>query len=190
MANKKESTFLNMTVTLLIVTIVASFALGGVYNLTKEKIELALKAKKEAAIKNVIPEFDRIETFMVMPDNGPDSLEFNVGFQGENVVGTAIETYTDNGFSGRFRIMVGLLPNGSICNTSVLEHKETPGLGDKMDVKKSKFPNQFMDKNPEEFSLSVKKDGGDVDAITAATISSRAFLDAVQRAYDNLRKEN
>jgi electron transport complex protein RnfG len=58
-----------------------------------------------------------------------------------------------------------------------------------MDASKSDFPNQFRDKSPESFKLSVKKDGGDVDAITAATISSRAFCDAVQRAYKAVRKE-
>ena len=79
--------------------------------------------------------------------------------------------------------MVGLLPDGTIYDTAVLTHKETPGLGDKMDKNKSKFSGQFKRKNPSTFSLKVKKDGGAVDAITAATISSRAFCDAIQRAY-------
>ena len=83
--------------------------------------------------------------------------------------------------------MVGLLADGSISNTAVLAHKETPGLGDKMDIAKSDFPAQFIGKNPAEFKLSVTKDGGDVDAITAATISSRAFCDAVERAYITLK---
>lgn len=188
MANKKESTFISMTVTLLIVTVVAAFALGGVYNLTKDAIAEAKRAKKEAAIKVVLPEFDNIETFKVKPVTGPDSLEFNVASKNGEVIGTAIETYTDNGFSGRFKIMVGFNPDGSIFNTAVIEHTETPGLGDKMDIKKSKFPKQFEGKNPADYRLKVKKDGGDVDAITAATISSRAFCDAVDRAYQALQK--
>jgi electron transport complex protein RnfG len=80
--------------------------------------------------------------------------------------------------------MVGLLPDGSINNISVLEHKETPGLGDKMQKNKSSWSEQFNGKNPGSFKLAVTKDGGDVDAITAATISSRAYTDAVKRAYE------
>jgi len=58
-----------------------------------------------------------------------------------------------------------------------------------MDVAKSDFPVQFKEKNPENFKLMVKKDGGNVDAITAATISSRAFCDALQKGYDVVKKE-
>jgi len=82
--------------------------------------------------------------------------------------------------------MTGFSPDGKIFNISVLAHKETPGLGTKMS--EPAFKNQFNDKNPSEFALKVKKDGGPVDAITAATISSRAFCDAVQRAYNTLEK--
>ena len=78
--------------------------------------------------------------------------------------------------------MVGFLPDGTIKNISVLDIKETPGLGTKM--KEPKFLDQFVNKNPADFVLKVKKDGGDVDALTGATISSRAFSSAVQTAYD------
>jgi len=87
------------------------------------------------------------------------------------------------GFSGRFDIMVGFDHEGNIFNTEVLSHQETPGLGDKMDKKKSDFPLQFTGKNPETNNLAVKKDGGEIDAITAATITSRAFSDAVNNAW-------
>jgi electron transport complex protein RnfG len=85
------------------------------------------------------------------------------------------------GFSGLVRLMVGLKPDGSIYSVSVLEHKETPGLGTHM--ADADFIGQFENQNPANFKVSVKKDGGQVDAITAATISSRAFCDAVMRAY-------
>ncbi len=186
---KKESTFLNMTLTLLIVTAVAALALGAVYNVTKEPIAEAKKKKKELAMKRVLPDFDKVETKEVTPPNGKDPLTFNIAYQNGTKVGTAVETYTDKGFSGRIKIMVGFLPDGTINNTAVLEHKETPGLGDKMEAAKSDFPNQFQEKHPSEYELQVKKDGGDVDAITAATITSRAFCDAVQRAYDALKKQ-
>jgi electron transport complex protein RnfG len=98
------------------------------------------------------------------------------------LVGVAIESYTMTGFSGLVKLMVGLKSDGSIYSISVLEHKETPGLGTHM--AEDKFINQFKTQYPSTFKVKVKKDGGDVDAITAATISSRAFCDAVMRAYN------
>ncbi|MGB4293017.1 MAG: FMN-binding protein [Bacteroidales bacterium] len=68
----------------------------------------------------------------------------------------------------------------------MLEQKETPGLGTKMT--EPFFKDQFNGKNPANFKLKVKKDGGEVDAITAATITSRAFCDALERAYNTLKK--
>ena len=83
--------------------------------------------------------------------------------------------------------MVGFNPEGSVANYSVLEHKETPGLGSKMDVWfTSNGKGNITGKTPGTQGLKVSKDGGDVDAITAATISSRAFLDAVNRAAAGL----
>jgi electron transport complex protein RnfG len=107
------------------------------------------------------------------------------------LIGTAVETFTKKGFSGYIKIMVGLLPDGRINDIVVLEHKETPGLGDKMEKKKSlnkktglSWSSQFMGKDPGMFNLTVKKDGGDVDAITASTITSRAYCDAILRAIN------
>ncbi len=186
---KTESSFKNMVLTLLVISLVASFSLGAVYNLTREPIAKAQQQKKENAIKQVVPEFDRLEQVSVIPDEGGEAVIVNKAFKADSIVGFAVETYTDKGFGGQVLLMVGFRPDGTIVNTAVLKHTETPGLGDKMDASKSDFPNQFRDKSPESFKLSVKKDGGDVDAITAATISSRAFCDAVQRAYKAVRKE-
>lgn len=187
---KKESTFINMVYVLFLVAAVAGLALGGVYNLTKEPIELAKKAKIENAIKEVLPEFDELkEAYSVMAIDGnkpKDSLKFTDAYMNGEYVGTAIETYTMKGFSGLIKVMVGLQPDGTISNISVLEHKETPGLGTKMD--EPKFKDQYLGKNPATFNLLVTKDGGDVDAITAATISSRAFSDATDRAYRTFKQ--
>ncbi|MEZ5083363.1 MAG: RnfABCDGE type electron transport complex subunit G [Bacteroidales bacterium] len=186
---KKESSFVNMVLTLFVVTAIAALALGGVYNATKGPIALAKRLKIEKAIGEVLPEFDTITEKKVLPDGAKDSLTFYLASKNGEPVGTAIRTYTDKGFSGRFWIMVGFVDGDVISGTSVLEHKETPGLGDKMELKKSNWSAQFVDKNLTEFTLKVKKDGGSVDAITAATISSRAFCDATQRAYDELKKQ-
>ena len=83
--------------------------------------------------------------------------------------------------------------NGNFSGYSVLEHAETPGLGSKMGdwFKNSEKPDQYViGKNPETTKFSVSKDGGDIDAITASTISSRAFLDALNRAYDSYKNNS
>lgn len=190
MASKRESNFINMVLTLFVVSAVAALALGGVYTVTKEPIALAKKKKLEAAIKNVLPDFDTLQTEKIALGDGKDSLIFYTASKDNQVIGTAVKTYTMEGFSGKIEIMVGFLDDGTINNTAVVSHKETPGLGDKMDVKKSDFPIQFMGKNPSAYKLEVTKDGGDVDAITAATITSRAFCDAVERAYNAFDNEN
>lgn len=185
MASKKESTFISMVLTLFMVTFVASAALGYLYELTKGPIAEGKLAKQNAAILQVVPEFDNEpgrESYTIDIDGG--TLEFFPAKKNGELVGTAVNTFTNKGFTGEITLMVGFLPDGTIQNISVLEHKETPGLGDKMQKNKSDWSVQFNGKDPENFQLKVTKDGGDVDAITASTISSRAFCDAVQRAYN------
>jgi electron transport complex protein RnfG len=186
---KKESTFLNMVSSLVVITLVAATLLGTVYALTKEPIRLAELAKKNAAIRTVVPGFDNepSEEVRSLAVDG-DSLYFYTARQGDSLIGTAVETFTNEGFSGEIKLMVGFKPDGTIIDIAVVKHAETPGLGDKMDKRKSDFSVQFMGKHPESFKIAVTKDKGDVDAITASTISSRAYCEAVQRAYDGYVK--
>ncbi len=182
---KKESTLVNMLIALFVITFVASTSLGLVYQVTKEPIAAAKLAKKIEAIQNVVPEFNNqpnAEEYKVATEDG-DSLTLYPAKKDSELVGTAVESSTNLGFTGEIKVMVGFLPDGTIKDVAVLEHKETPGLGDKMERKKSDWSLQFQGKNPATFKIAVTKDGGDVDAITASTISSRAFCDAVERAY-------
>lgn len=185
MASKKESTFINMVLTLFLVALIASTTLGYVYEFTKEPIALAKKAKLEKAIKQVVPDFDSdpAADMYEIAIEGDEALQCYPVRKGGELVGTAIRTYSDKGFTRRIYVMVGFIHDGTIFESQVLDHQETPGLGDKMDRAKSDFPLQFKDKNPAQWILKVKKDGGNVDAITAATISSRAYTDAVDLAY-------
>ena len=106
-------------------------------------------------------------------------------YQDDTFVGAAVEA-SANGFGGEIKIMVGFDPQGNIIDYAVLQQAETPGLGTKIvDWFKTDKNNQSIKgKNPATNNLTVSKDGGEVDAITAATISSRAFLEAVQSAYN------
>ena len=157
MAAKKD-TLLNMFVALFVICIVAGGVLGIVFNATKDPIAAAENAKRTAAIKNVLPEFNTLKTVNVKSAMEDAEIPFHLAYDADNnFIGAAVETFTNKGFSGNISLMVGILA------------EET-------------FKGQFCDKNPASFNFSVKKDGGDVDAITAATISSRAFCDAVNRA--------
>jgi electron transport complex protein RnfG len=124
--------------------------------------------------------------YTISATDGTDSLEVYPAKENGKLVGSAIRSFSKNGYGGLIWIMVGLEPDGKIKDVAVVEHKETPGLGSKMSD--PSFKNQFMDLDPSKTSLEVKKDGGDIDAITAATISSRAFCDAVQMAVNSYEK--
>ena len=185
---KTESTLKNMVLSLTLISLGASACLGFVYELTKGPIELSVLNKKLEAIKLVVPVFDNNpnDEMFRLPTGEGDSLDIYPAKKDGEITGYAVSTYTNTGFSGNISLMAGFKPDGSIISITVLSQKETPGLGTKMTD--PKFKDQFNGKNPKEFQLKVKKDGGTVDAITAATISSRAFCDAVERAYNTLQK--
>ena len=180
MAAKKD-TLLNMFVAMFVICVVSGGVLGVVYNATKEPIAAAETAKKTEAIKNVLPEFNELKETMVKSALEDVEIPFYLAYDANNnFIGAAVETFTNKGFSGNISLMVGILADGTVNNISVLQHAETPGLGSKMS--EPSFKDQFNNKHADSFNFNVKKDGGDVDAITAATISSRAFCDAVNRA--------
>ncbi len=184
MAKKKESTLINMLVALLVIAAVSGGVLGLVYGVTKDAIAEVDQKKNEAAIQAVLPlegEITYKADTMTFTDEGVTlSFPCNLAYDANgNFQGAAVKT-SEGGFGGKIDMMVGFLADGTIKGTSVLSHAETPGLGANMT---GKFKDQFVDKNPADFRLIVKKDGGDVDAITAATITSRAFSKAVDKAY-------
>lgn len=187
---KKKSTFLNMTAILLITTALAGISLGFINDITKGPKAKAKLEKKINALKTVLPEFNNnpVENVkLVKHDQARDSVEIYLAKKDNIPVGTAVVGTSEKGYSGLVKIMVGFATDGTITNISVLEQKETPGLGTKM--KDDKFIRQFRGKHPSEFILKVKKDKGDVDALTGATITTRAFSEATQMAYDVFEEE-
>ena len=166
-----------MTICLFAICIVCSGLLAGVYALTKAPIDAAAKAKNEAAIKEVLPESAvTIEEERTVDFEGA-SYAYNLAYDEQgNTVGCAINV-APVGFGGPIVIKVGFDVNGVIWNTKVLSQAETPGLGAK--CVESAFSAQFKGWDPAQKDLAVKKDGGDVDAITASTITSRAYADGL-----------
>ncbi len=195
-----KSSLRNMVLVLTLVCLGASAAVAVVYAVTKDPIAAASVAKTNKAIEEVVPQFDNNpseEVLMVAADlqKPEETNKVYVAKKGGEVVGYAVESTTKKGFGGAFSIMVGFTPDGKVFNTSVLSHSETPGLGAKITDKGSHFITQWKGKNLTDGSvnISVKKDGGDIDAITASTISSRAFCDAMERAantFSNINTEN
>lgn len=184
---KLKSSLINMFLSLTIICVFAAAVLAGVNKLTSGPIEMSKKAKLENAIKAVVPEFDNSpseEAYWAEVAPG-DSLKIYPAKKSGELVGVAVESNTMKGFSGEIKVIVGLDANGKIINYSVLQHAETPGLGSKMEewFRVDKNAQNIIGKELNKGSLRVTKDGGDVDAITAATISSRAFLEAINRAY-------
>ena len=190
MAKKKESTLINMLVALFVITAVSGGVLGLVYGMTKDAIAEVDQKKNEAAIKAVLPLTGevtfRADTLRWSGEDGKELLfPCSLALDANNrLQGAAIKT-SEGGFGGNIDLMVGILADGTIKGVSVLSHSETPGLGANMT---GKFKDQFTDKKPgDNFILEVTKDHGKepqkVDAITAATITSRAFTKAVDKAY-------
>lgn len=184
---KLKSTLPNMLLSLTGICVVAGAILAGVNQMTTEPIAASKAASLEAAIKAVTPEFDNKpaeESYMAATSDG-DSLRIYPAKKGDELVGVAVESSTKKGFSGEIKVVVGFTPDGKLINYSVQKHSETPGLGSKMQewFRSEKNNQSVIGRTLTEDGLKVSKDGGDVDAITAATISSRAFLDAINRAY-------
>lgn len=185
MAKKAQSTLVNMLLSLTAIALVAAAALAAINGVTQEPIRQSQEAKVQAAIKAVLPDFDNLELKDI------DGNSINVAYDAEgNMVGAAIEACSENGFGGPLKVMVGFDQEGNVYGYSVLESHETPGLGAKAGEWFQKDgKGSVIGRNPSE-ELKVKKDGGDVDAISGSTITSRAFLAAINDAYKTFTKIN
>lgn len=199
------SSMRNMVLVLVGVGLLAALGLGGMSVLTKEPIEAAKREKEVQALREVLPPFDNDPSSQqreVEVEGG--ALTVYPAMKDGVQVGTAVRSFSNAGFGGSIAVMVGFDSVGNITGYSVLEQAETPGLGDKMidwfkpqgepevslverifgfRMPVTERKSNIMGLNPGEAPLAVSKDGGRIDAITAATVSSRAFLDAVNRAY-------
>ncbi len=202
---KLTSSYKNMLLSLLFICLIAAGLLAKVNDMTKQPIADAKALKLEEAIKNVVPEFDNnpvSESYKVATDSG-DSLLVYPAKKGDDMVGFAVNSYSDNGFSGNIQVMVGFDMEKNVVDYAILSHAETPGLGSQMvdwfkpqveekslietlfgfEMQKQETKSSIIGKSPGTTKMTVSQDGGDIDAISASTITSRAFLEAVNKAY-------
>lgn len=184
---KLKSTITNMVLVLTGVAIITGFVLAFVNDITKEPIAMQKKKTLEDGIKTVMGggklTVAKTDT-VVQSDKGKELtyIIYQTKDENNNDQGAAVES-TTSGFGGSLKILVGFNTEGEILGYTLLEHAETPGLGAKADNWFQKGQKgDIIGKKPAE-PLTVSKDGGQIDAITASTITSRAFLLAVNNAY-------
>ena len=181
-----KSTLLNMVAVLFCITLISSAGVGLVNMITVDPIAEAKAKAVNDAILAVLPEFDEKQSTELDIDAMP--IKVYTATAAGQTVGYAVETMTKSGFSGVVKLMVGFAPTGEVLNVNVIQQAETPGLGTKMCDEGNPLISSIQGQKLEskklvDGRLAVKKDGGDVEALTAATISSRAYVDAVNRAY-------
>lgn len=200
-----KSSLVNMVLSLGIITIVAAGLLSWIYTITEQPIEEAKLQNQIQAVQDVCPAFDNdpvAEAVEIVPDGEETAIKVFPARKDGQLVGAAVESYSSKGFSGDIRLIYGFDAEGNVTGYAVMEHAETPGLGAKMDEWFRDEKHSVIGLNPIKAgapaaagtdattgatgaghgNLTVSKDGGQVDAITAATITSRAFLDALNRA--------
>lgn len=181
---KLESTLPNMFIVLTLIALVSAAALAFTYDRTAPILAEQARQRQIAAIAEVVPEFDNVPTDEAYSADGHPGVELYPATRGGTRVGTAVRAVSPDGYGGNIAVMVGFDDEGRITGTTVLSHTETPGLGAR--VTEDEFREQFVGAEPGADAVEVVQDGGTIDALTAATITSRAFCDAVQRAWSAL----
>ncbi|MBO7338367.1 MAG: RnfABCDGE type electron transport complex subunit G [Paludibacteraceae bacterium] len=181
---KLSNSLLNMTVVLTATAIVTGGLLAFVNSVTEGPIkEVNEQATKDGIVKvmggnpNIKTKTDSVKI------DDKTYVVYNVTDENGNAIGNAVES-TTMGFGGDLKVLTGFDAEGNILGYTILGHAETPGLGAKAtDWFQKGGKGDIIGKNPAKNNLTVSKDGGEVDAITASTITSRAFLKAVNEAY-------
>lgn len=174
---KLESSLVNMVVVLTVISVIAGGLLAYINKVTQEPIAAINEKNLQDGIKKVILGSETGELNVEQPVETDGFVIYQTD------KGTAVKA-VENGFGGPLEILVGFDEAGNILGYTVLSTVETPGLGVKADTWFQKGQKgDIIGKNPGEKELSVSKDGGEIDAITASTITSRAFLNAVNHAY-------
>lgn len=179
-ARQLPSTFANMVLVMTILSVLSAGALGLTYTGTFEQIAINGLAKQKVALSVVLPAFTNDPVNEALVAAGDERITLYPAENNGQMVGLGVQSYSDTAFGGTMTVMVGFDTQGAIAKTQVLVHTETPGLGSKVTL--SSFISQFEGLGASSFPLAVAKDGGEVDAITAATISSRAYTDAINKA--------
>ena len=163
---------------------------------TEDRIADQVRASEERALFEVLParHFDNslLDTSIKLPEPSllgplPDDAQGWVGFKGDIPEAIILPVVAPDGYSGRIQLLVAINNQGTLTGVRAVSHRETPGLGDGIDTRVSGWILKFAGKsllNPEADGWAVKKDGGQFDQFTGATVTPRAVVAAVYRALE------
>ncbi|MBB5193701.1 electron transport complex protein RnfG [Silvimonas terrae] len=178
--------------TLLAFTVVFTALMAGTFAMTKDIVAKNQADAERALIAQVLPagSYDNnlLADKQVVPKadakalGNDDASAIYMAKKAGKTVGAVVEATAPDGYAGKIKLLVGIAPNGQILGVRVVDHKETPGLGDYIDAAISNWIDQFKGKglgNPALERWKVKKDGGDFDSHAGATISPRAVVKAL-----------
>ncbi len=184
---------IRLLVALTLIAGIAGLILSQVETATREPIKEQRRLQMLKALAAVLPEFNNSpDTDTATLENGinkrgnPVEVVFYRGRKADQLVGTAFKVVAPDGYSGNIFVMVGVKPDGEIIAIEILTHAETPGLGSKITA--PVFKDQFKGKSLDNVDWRVKKDGGQFDQITGATISPRAIVGAVKKGLEFYRE--
>jgi electron transport complex protein RnfG len=171
---------LKLGAVLFVITAVTGLVLGGVYTMTLEPINIAKEKEKAEALAQTLPEASEFEGIEIQQGQGVIK-EVNRGLANGETVGYNI-TVTPKGYSGLIEMVVGISKEGKLANIKILSHTETPGLGAK--AAEPAFSGQFRNKKTDELTVTKTSPGKDseIQAISGATITSRAVTSGVNTA--------
>jgi len=162
------------------------------YVLTKDRISDNIRQQAARSLYEIVPR-ERVDNDLPTdklkisaPSLGREEpIDVNIARKDGQVVAVIFPVIAPDGYSGNIDMLVGINANGSVAGARVLAHKETPGLGDKIDLKKSDWILSLNDtQKRDDQPWGVKKDGGQFDQFTGATITPRAVVNAVGRTVD------
>lgn len=184
-----------LIIVLTVICLAAAVALARVYDITREPIAEYERLKTINALKAVLPAFNNdidkdAEEIVVGKDKKERDIKikFYKGKMDDIPVGTAFQVIASDGYAGNIAILMGVNQDGRVSGIEIISHKETPGLGNK--IAKEEWRNQFKGRSLDDGQrFAVKKDGGEIDQFSGATISPRAVVGAVKKGLDLYKKE-
>lgn len=182
--------------------VISAAILAGVHESTKTRIEQQMRAAAQRALFEIVPESrhdnDLLNDTLSLPEEAWRALglrnggDVHIARHNGEIVALIFPAVAPDGYSGDISMIVGVNRDGSLAGVRVLAHRETPGLGDKVELKKSNWILGFEGKslqNPKAERWKVKKDGGEFDQFTGATITPRAVVHQVKRVLDYVKAE-
>nr|WP_299240178.1 electron transport complex subunit RsxG [uncultured Halomonas sp.] len=183
------------TVGLGLFAVVTAGVVGLTHSVTFERIANNRLASQYQALEEVVPaalhDNNLVDDTLALPAadmlGQTDAFSVWQARQDGNITAVILPVVTHQGYSGDIALLVGIKANGTLTGVRVLSHQETPGLGDKIEARKSDWIERFAGLslgNPPPDQWTVKKNGGSFDAFTGATITPRAVVNAVQRSLE------